>query len=338
MSATPVTIAVDVMGGDVGPAVTIPGALSVLSDARDVRLILVGQSARINPLLFACPPSVRARVEVFEASEVVAMDESPRDAIRRKKDSSLRRALDCVANGQAQACISAGNTGALMGCAHFVLGTVPGVERAAIVAGVPTLTGRTVMLDLGANATATPTQLSQFATLGSVVAGLRADGSAPRVGLLNIGHEEIKGTVAVKAAHGLLQASSLTYVGYVEADEIFTGTVDVVVTDGFSGNVALKSMEGLARMIGQGIREEFTLSLPRKLAAWFAKPALLGLKERWDPRRYNGASMAGLAGVVVKSHGGADSLAFGYAVRRAIAEAQSNVPLQIAKALQSQVP
>ncbi len=332
----PVTIAVDVMSGDVGPAVTVAGALSALKTSSHARFVLVGQGAVIHPLLATLDPQVRDRLQILEAAEVVGMDESPRDAIRRKKDSSLRRALDCVADGKAQACISAGNTGALMACAHFVLGTVPGVERAAIVSGVPTLSGRTVMLDLGANALASATQLLQFAVMGAVIAGADTQGAPPRVGLLNIGHEEIKGTAVVKAAHQLLKASGLRYVGYVEADEIFSGTVDVVVTDGFSGNVALKSMEGLARMIGQGIREEFSLSLTRKLSAWFARPALIGLKDRWDPRRYNGASMVGLAGVVIKSHGGADSLAFGYAVSRAIIEAQSDVPTQIAKALQSQ--
>lgn len=321
------------MSGDHGAPVCVAGALSALVRHPQLTLLLVGRAEIVEASLGSVSTELKKRLRLVDAREVVAMNEPPRDAIRRKKDSSLRRALDLVAQGEATACVSAGNTGALMGCAHFVLGTVPGVERAAIMAALPTLTGQTFMLDLGANAQATPEQLLQFAWMGAIVAGANAPETRCRVGLLNIGHEEIKGTPLVKAAHELLKQSTLEYLGYVEGDEIMTGGVDVVVTDGFTGNVALKAMEGLAKMIGGVLREELTSNLGRRLGGLAALPALRAVRSRLDARRYNGASMVGLTGVVIKSHGGADSTAFGYAVDRAVVEASSNVPANIQRAL-----
>jgi glycerol-3-phosphate acyltransferase PlsX len=273
------------------------------------------------------------RLKIEAASQVVGMDEPPREAVRRKKDSSMRRAIDLVKSGAAQACVSAGNTGALMATSHFVLKSLPGVDRPAIMSAIPAIAGHTHMLDLGANAACTAEQLCQFAVMGSVVAaGLNPDGQ-PRVGLLNIGEEDIKGHAVVQEAHRLLSASRVHYVGFVEGDDIFTGEVDVVVTDGFTGNVALKTMEGLARMIGSSAREEFSRNPLRKLMAAAAWPALGALRARLDPRRYNGASMVGLKGIVIKSHGGADEFAFRHAIQTAAIEAQRGVPSQIAARL-----
>jgi glycerol-3-phosphate acyltransferase PlsX len=266
---------------------------------------------------------------VVEASEVVAMDEKPQDAVRRKKDSSMRVAVNLVKKGEAAACISAGNTGALLATSRFVLGTVPGIDRPAIVSAVPAAHGHTVMLDLGANPDCTADHLVQFAVMGSVIASDLHGIARPRVGLLNIGEEDIKGTDELKAAHRVLAAAPLSYVGFVEGNLIFSGDVDVVVTDGFTGNVALKTMEGLARFIGSVMREEFTASPLRKLGALAASPALHGIKARLDPSAYNGASMVGLAGVVIKSHGSADRRAFASAVRVAVTEARKGVPAQI---------
>jgi phosphate acyltransferase len=324
------------MSGDVGPRVCVPGALAALEGEPDLDLVLVGQPGLIEAELDRLPRAARARLTIRAASQVVAMDEPPREAIRRKKDSSLRVALDLVADGVAHACVSAGNTGALMATAHFVLGMIEGVERPAIIAAIPAEGGHTYMLDLGANSAATAEQLYQFAVMGAVVAADLSARPRPRVGLLNIGSEDIKGHELVKAAHQRLLGSRLHYIGFVEGNDTFTGAVDVVVTDGFTGNVALKTMEGLAKMIGGALRSEFTASPWRRLGALAAAPALGGLKKRLDARRYNGASMVGLAGVVIKSHGGADATAFAHAVRLAGVEARNGVPSQISHELKAQ--
>jgi len=266
---------------------------------------------------------------VVEASEVVGMDERPQDAVRRKKDSSMRVAVNLVKRGEAAACVSAGNTGALLATARFVLGMVPGIDRPAIVSAVPAAHGQTVMLDLGANPDCSADHLVQFAVMGSVIASDLHGVDRPSVGLLNIGEEDIKGTEELKEAHRVLGAAPINYVGFVEGNVIFSGAVDVVVTDGFTGNVALKTMEGLARFIGSVMREEFSASPARKLGALAASPALRGIKARLDPGAYNGASMVGLAGVVIKSHGSADRSAFASAVRVAVTEARNGVPAQI---------
>ncbi len=324
-----VCVAVDAMSGDHGPGTCVSGAVAVLAEDPQLDLILVGDPARIEAALASLVAVDRQRVRVVAASEVVAMDESPSYAVRRKKDSSMRRALDLVLQGDARACVSAGNTGALMATAHFVLGMIEGVERPAILAPIPSQSGHTLLLDVGANASATPFQLSQFAHMGSIVAGDCEGIDAPRIGLLNIGSEEIKGNELVKEAHGLLKASGLRYIGYVEGDDICRGTVDVVVTDGFTGNVALKAMEGLSRFLGGTVRTEFTRNAGRRLGAIASASALRGVKDQLDPRRHNGASMVGLNGVVIKSHGGADAMAFAQAVRVALREARNDLPAKI---------
>ena len=324
------------MSGDLGPRVCVPGALAALASDPDLELLRVGDPERLGAELARPPARLASRLAVRAASQLVAMDEPPREAIRRKKDSSMRIALDLVAAGEARACVSAGNTGALMAMAHFVLGMIEGVERPAIIAAIPAEGGHTYMLDLGANSAASAEQLYQFAVMGAVVAADLASRPRPRVGLLNIGSEDIKGHEIVKAAHQRLLGSRLDYIGFVEGNDTFTGAVDVVVTDGFTGNVALKTMEGLARMIGGAIRSEFTAGPWRRLGALAAAPALAGIRKRLDPRRYNGASKVGLAGVVIKSHGGADVTAFAHAVRTAAVEARNGVPSQIGAELKAQ--
>jgi glycerol-3-phosphate acyltransferase PlsX len=329
------TVAVDAMSGDHGAEAAVPAALDVLASLPDLRLIIVGRGSVVRPLLGQ--GAHLERCTFVEAAEVVAMDERPQDALRRKKDSSMRVAINLVEKGEAAACVSAGNTGALLATARFVLGMVPGIDRPAIVSAVPASHGHTVMLDLGANPDCTADNLVQFAVMGSVIASDLHGVRSPRVGLLNIGEEDIKGTDEIKEAHRRLGGRPINYVGFVEGDDIFSGDVDVVVTDGFTGNVALKTMEGAARFIGGAMREEFTRSPLRKLGAAAAAPALKALKTRLDPRIYNGASMVGLNGVVIKSHGGADRVSFANAVRVALTEARNGVPAQISDLLQKVV-
>jgi glycerol-3-phosphate acyltransferase PlsX len=332
MNAGQLTVAVDAMSGDHGAEAAVPAALDVLAATPDLRLIIVGRGEIVRPLLGRSGETARCRF--VEATEVVAMDERPQDALRRKKKSSMRIAINLVEQGEATACVSAGNTGALLATSRFVLGMIPGIDRPAIVSAVPAVHGHTVMLDLGANPDCTEENLVQFAVMGSVIAADLHGIANPRVGLLNVGEEDIKGTEEIKAAHRRLQATrALNYCGFVEGDDIFSGCVDVVVTDGFSGNVSLKTMEGLARFIGGVMKEEFTRDPLRKLGALAATPALNALRGRLDPRGYNGASMVGLNGVVIKSHGGADRTSFANAVRVAVTEARNGVPGQIEQLL-----
>jgi phosphate acyltransferase len=323
-------IAIDAMSGDHGPSVCVAAAVGAAREYADVNLVLVGREADIRAQF---PPHPPANLSVLHATDVVTMTDHPRDALRRKKNSSMRRAIDLVRDKTAHACVSAGNTGALMATAHFVLKMLAGVERPAIISSIPSHGGHTFMLDLGANATCTPLQLCQFAVMGAVVASDLSGNERPRIGLLNIGAEDIKGHDAVQAAHELIGARGLNYVGFVEGHDIFSDRVDVVVTDGFTGNVALKTMEGVARMIAGTLREEFTRNGLRKLGALMATPALNAMKARLDPRRYNGASMVGLSGIVIKSHGGADVFAFQRAIELAILEARKGVPSRIAEQL-----
>jgi glycerol-3-phosphate acyltransferase PlsX len=323
-----IRLSIDAMGGDHGPAVCVPASLEALSLYPQLSIQLVGREEGIVPYLERVLPHQLERIEIVAASEVVAMDESPRDALRKKKDSSMRVAVNRVKEGLADACVSAGNTGALMGTGHFVLGCIDGIDRAAILSAMPTFAGQSWMLDLGANSQATPEQLLQFAVMGDIVAS-GCGVERPKVGLLNIGHEDIKGTPLVKTAHELLSTQSFNYIGFVEGDQILGGEVDVVVTDGFTGNVALKSMEGLAKMIMGVLKEEFTRHPLRQMAALTAMAPLNAVKERLDPRRYNGAVFVGLNGVLVKSHGGADEVAFTYAIHEAITQVKAKVPQQI---------
>jgi glycerol-3-phosphate acyltransferase PlsX len=313
-------IAVDAMGGDHGPSVTVPACLDFLEAHPDSELLLVGIPARIEQEL-ARVGSRPARLTVVPATEVVGMDEDVRTAIRTKKDSSMRVAIDLVKAGRAQACVSAGNTGALMGTAKFVLKTLQGIDRPAICAVLPTRNGQVYALDLGANADCTPEHLLQFAIMGSTLVKAVEGKANPTVGLLNIGSEEIKGNEVVKKAGELLRASPVNFHGNVEGDDIYKGTTDVVVCDGFAGNVALKTSEGLAKMLGDFLKEEYTRNWLSRIAAFISYPVINRFRQRVDHRRYNGAALLGLRGIVLKSHGSADRLAFAAALARAHNEA-----------------
>ncbi|MBK1649087.1 phosphate acyltransferase [Rhabdochromatium marinum] len=321
-------IALDAMGGDHGPEVVVPAAVDFLDKAQDTQLILVGREERLRPLLGKKAGDPRLRLH--PASQEVGMDELPSKALRNKKDSSMRVALDLVKQGQAHACVSAGNTGALMATARFVLKTLPHVDRPAIMTAVPAMTGRTHMLDLGANIDCTAEHLFQFAVMGNELVRAVDGMQRPRVGLLNIGAEEIKGNEQVRQAHELLSKSTLNYVGYVEGDDIYLGDVDVVVCDGFVGNIALKTSEGVARLLAHRLKAQFNGHLLKRLSGLIALPVLKAFRREVDPRRYNGASLLGLRGIVVKSHGGADVLAFENAIHIAREEIQSNIPERIA--------
>ncbi|MBL8473568.1 MAG: phosphate acyltransferase PlsX [Rhodocyclaceae bacterium] len=314
-----VTLAIDCMGGDHGPSVTIPAAVSLLRHESDARVVLVGRPEVVDPAVQSNRGEFGDRLAALGASEVVAMDDKPRDALRRsKRDSSMRRAIELVKNGEAQAAVSAGNTGALMAISTIDLGTLVGIDRPAIAASLPTLKGQTLMLDLGANAECSPEHLLQFGIMGALLVSALEHKDSPSVGLLNIGEEEMKGNETVKQAGELLRASGLNFYGNVEGTDIYRSTTDVVVCDGFVGNVALKTSEGLAQMIGLFLREEFGRNVFAKLAGLVAWPVLSAFKKRVDHRRYNGACLLGLRGLVVKSHGSADAYAFEKALFRAI--------------------
>jgi glycerol-3-phosphate acyltransferase PlsX len=325
----PLTIALDGMGGDIGPDVVVPAALRVLKTASDaIRLILVGQEDILLARLAQFKAKGHPGLLIRHASQLVNMDESPAQALRVKKDSSMRVAINLVKQGEANACVSAGNTGALMATSRFVLKTLPGIDRPAICTTLPTIRGHTRVLDLGANVDSKAEHLLQFAVMGSVLAevnGIRR----PRVGLLNIGEEDIKGNEQVKDAAQLLAASDLNYIGFVEGDGIYLDEVDVVVCDGFVGNVALKSSEGVAKLIRHFMTQEFKRNPLTRLAGLLALPVLRAFGRRIDPRRYNGASLLGLQGIVIKSHGSADALAFANAIQVALVEAQQAVPQRI---------
>lgn len=331
-----VTIALDAMGGDHGADAVVPAALATLEKDDSVNLILVGLPDLIDKVRAETKGSYGERLRFKTASEVVGMAESPSEALRHKKDSSLRVIIELVKSGEADACVSSGNTGALTATARYVLKTLPGIDRPAIISAVPGLKGPTFMLDMGANVGCTAQNLVQFALMGSVVAADMLEIERPRVGLLNIGQEEIKGNDVIREAGNLLGASGLNYIGFVEGDGIFHGDVDVVVSDGLVGNVALKTMEGVAGLIGSFLREEFNRNSLRRLQGLVAQPALAALRARLDPRRYNGASLVGLNGVVLKSHGSADAVAFETAVKTAVLEARKGVPVQIGDLVEQQ--
>ena len=334
--STPLTIAIDAMGGDSAPAVPVRATLELLRRKPALHAVLVGMPEVIEPLVEHRSAGLRARVRVQPATEIVGMDEPPAEALRRKRDSSMRVAINLVKDGSAAACVSAGNTGALMATAKFVLKMLPGVDRPAILSAIPALGGQTLMLDLGANAVCTARQLCEFAVMGDIVACDMHGISRPRIGLLNIGTEDIKGSGTLKQAHQWLRASGLNYAGFVEGTDIMSGNVDVVVTDGFTGNVALKTIEGTARMLAQVTREEIKRSILSRVMALGAAPLFRSLAARVDPRRYNGASFVGLQGIVIKSHGGADETAFATAVETAVLEAQQGVPTRIGQVMAEQ--
>jgi glycerol-3-phosphate acyltransferase PlsX len=322
------------MGGDLGAEVVVPAATNALRRFDDIELILVGDEQIISAQLVKIGQCSSGRLRIEHTTEKVEMDEPPAQALRLKKNSSMRVAINMVQTGIAQACVSAGNTGALMATARFVLKTLAGIDRPAIITGMPSLKGHTHVLDLGANVDCKAEQLFQFAVMGSVLASAVDELENPRVGLLNVGQEAIKGNDQVKEANRLLENSLLNYVGYVEGDAIYCGDVDVVVCDGFVGNVSLKASEGVAKMIVQHARQEFGRNLVTRLGGLAAMPVLRALRNRIDPRRYNGASLVGLQGVVIKSHGSADAFAFEHAIQIARVEARKSVPQRIDKQLE----
>ncbi|MBK9446890.1 MAG: phosphate acyltransferase PlsX [Betaproteobacteria bacterium] len=326
-------IAIDCMGGDHGPSVTVPAALAALKQHGGLSVILVGLEDSIRPFLKG-DEGVRVRIQ--HATEVVAMDESPALAMRNKKDSSMRVAVNLVKSGEANACVSAGNTGALMAISRFVLKTLPGIDRPAICTTLPTITGHVHVLDLGANVDSGPEHLLQFGIMGAMLVAAVEHKDRPTVGLLNIGEEEIKGNEVVKRASELLRESGLNFIGNIEGDGVYKGEADVVVCDGFVGNVALKISEGLAQMLATFLREAFKKNIFTKLAALAAMPVLNAFKQRADHRRYNGACLLGLRGIVVKSHGSADTFAFGTAINVAIETAANGALERIAERLAQQ--
>ncbi|WP_091532347.1 phosphate acyltransferase PlsX [Fontimonas thermophila] len=334
----PVVLAIDAMSGDHGHETIVDAALLALAAHPELQMILVGDEPTLLRDLGARGRAGEARLRIRHASEVVGMDESPAKALRSKKDSSMRVAIDLVKQGVAHAAVSAGNTGALMATAKFVLKTLPGIDRPAIISAIPSINGHVHMLDLGANAECSAEQLLQFAVMGSALVTATLGIERPKVGLLNIGEEEIKGNEVIKQAAQLLQASSLNYIGFVEGDGIFLRDIDVVVCDGFAGNIALKTGEGVARLIYHFIRQEFTRSIFTRFAALMALPALKALGRRMDPRNYNGASFVGLNGIVIKSHGSADTQAFAAAIRVAVREVENAVPARITRLLAEALP
>ncbi len=317
------TVAIDVMSGDNGLEAAIPAAIVFLKKYDDTALILVGDETSINQELTKHKQSTSERLIIQHASEVVNMDDSPKLALRFKKDSSMRVAINLVKEGRANAAVSAGNTGALMATGRFVLRTLKGIDRPAICAAIPAASGHTYMLDLGANIDSTSEHLYQFAIMGSELVHAIDGVDKPRVGLLNIGSEDMKGNEQVKAAHDRLQNGAFNYIGFAEGNDIFHGDVDVIVCDGFVGNVALKTTEGLAKMLSEEIKAGYTKSLYAKFAALISLPVIRSFRKRFDHRQYNGASFLGLKGIVVKSHGGADDVAFANAIgiaRKAVIE------------------
>jgi glycerol-3-phosphate acyltransferase PlsX len=329
-----ITVAIDAMGGDHGPHVTVPAALEALKQDSEINIVLVGLTEAIEAELAVHKVSVGPRLRIHYASEVVTMDESPQSALKNKKDSSMRVAINLVKSGEANACVSAGNTGALMATARFVLKMLPGIDRPAIAATLPSQKGMVYMLDLGANADCTPEHLLQFAIMGAMLVTCVEHKERPSVGLLNIGSEDIKGNEVVKQAGELLRASHLNFYGNVEGNDIYKGTTDLIVCDGFVGNVALKTSEGLAQMMSRFLMQEFKRNWLTKAMALAAMPVLKAFKRRLDPRRYNGASFLGLRGIVVKSHGGADSFSFLHAIHTAIEESRSGVLRRITEQLE----
>lgn len=334
---TPIRISLDAMGGDHGLSVVVPAALEALKKHNDIILTLVGDESRIIQQLKDCHSEPGDRLQVHHASQQVEMGEPPALALRNKKDSSMRVAINLIKEGKVDAAVSAGNTGALMATARFVLKMLPGVDRPAICTFMPTSTGRTHILDLGANVDCKADHLYQFAVMGAILAESIDKRGASRVGLLNVGQEAIKGNEQVKQTDALLKQSHLNYIGYVEGDDIFHGDVDVVVCDGFVGNVTLKTVEGLARMLTQELKAEYKKNLFTKIAALFSLPVLKSFGHRFDPRLYNGASFLGLQGTVIKSHGGMDSFGYANAISIARSEVISNVPQTIKKELEKRL-
>lgn len=325
-------IAIDAMGGDYGPAVTVPASLDIIKRHKDIRLILVGDEFALRSQMQIYHCASNERLIVQHASQRVDMDEQPAKALRTKKDSSMRVAINLVKEHRANACVSAGNTGALMAIAKFVLRTIPGIDRPAIVFPMPTYDENKFVhvLDLGANVDSTAENLYQFAIMGMVLSSTVDNVKSPKIGLLNIGAEDIKGNDQVKRTAQLLgESRDINYYGYIEGDDIFTGIVDVVVCDGFVGNVALKCMEGISKLISFYTKRAFSKNFYGLFVSLIGVPILKKLKKQLDPGRSNGASLLGLQGTVIKSHGNADRKSFANAIEVAILQAEKNVPQKI---------
>ncbi|MES2152985.1 MAG: phosphate acyltransferase PlsX [Pseudomonadota bacterium] len=338
-----IKISIDCMGGDHGPSVTIPAAISFLASEAQAELILVGLEEVVRAELKKHKAEHHPRLSIVHASEVVAMDDPIEVALRRKKDSSMRVAVELVKDGKAHACVSAGNTGALMAVSRYVLKTMAGVDRPAICSILPNQKdGPTYMLDLGANVDCEPHHLHQFAIMASVLVTAMEGIARPTIGLLNVGTEEIKGNDVVKATAALLRADhehgKLNFCGNVEGNDIFKGTTDIVVCDGFVGNVTLKAIEGLARMFKTTLTAEFKRNVFTMLGALIARGAINNFSKRMNPSRYNGASLLGLRGLVFKSHGGADSYSYEWAIKRAFDAAKYNVLEQLSTMIAELMP
>lgn len=331
-----ITIAIDAMGGDAGVESTLPGSLHALQKNPTLHLILVGDQVILNKTLHRLKAGQHPRIQVVHATQVVEMDESPALALRNKKDSSMRVAINLVKEGLAHAAVSSGNTGALMATARFVLKMLPGIDRPAIIYGMPGVDPQTKqpaishMLDLGANVECSADQLFQFALMGSVRSTFVEGLQKPRVALLNIGEEAMKGLDVIKeTAKRLAECPHIHYIGFIEANDIFWNKADVIVCDGFVGNVSLKTMEGTAKLISFVVKDAFSHNLVSRFLAVLAYPVLRKIKKRLDPRQYNGASFLGLKGIIIKSHGGADEFAFARAIQAALSEVEQNIPARI---------
>ena len=330
-----IKVSIDASGGDFGFSVTINAGINALNTYDDLLINFVGDKTEIKKELKnnSLSSKFTDRIVITHASEVINMDDSPSVALRHKKDSSMRVAINLVKSGDADACVSAGNTGALMSIARFVLKTIKGVDRPAIMSAVPTLTGPTHVLDLGANIDSKPSTLLQFAIMGSIAVQNTENKDKPSVGLLNVGSEELKGNEKSQATSELLKKSSLNYIGFVEGDDIYKGNVDVIVCDGFEGNIALKASEGVAKMFTFFIKKSFEKNIVTKIVALIAKPVMKDFKSKVDPGKYNGASLLGLKGVVVKSHGNADVDSFLHAIKEAYLESHAKITDKISEQL-----
>jgi glycerol-3-phosphate acyltransferase PlsX len=328
-------ISLDAMSGDLGAEVVVRAAAAALQKHAGLELLLVGDREELAGLINRIVGD-ESRLHVVHASEVVTMSDAPVDALRKKKDSSMRVAINLVKSGEAHAVVSAGNTGALMATSKYVLKMLPGIDRPAILTEIPAEDGSAHMLDLGANANCTAEHLFQFAVMGSIVAADISGLDKPRVALLNIGSEDTKGHETVREAAALLQASSLNYIGFVEGNDLFTGKTDVIVTDGFTGNIALKTAEGTISLVKTALRRAFTRNWLTKLQGLLAASVIKRMATEIDSRNYNGATLVGLNGIVIKSHGDADSYAFLHAIDTAVVEVQNQVPEQIRNFLQEE--
>ena len=326
-------IAVDAMGGDGGPKIIMPSLREFILENKDIKIKVFGDKDILSEHSKNFEEYIASQVEIIHTKEKVLSDDSPSHALRHKKKSSMSMAIQAVKNNEASACVSAGNTGALMAISRFILGTLDGIDRPAIESMLPSLNGHTHVLDLGANVDCKAEHLYQFAVMGSVLSMILDDKDNPSVGLLNVGQEVIKGNIQVKEAHDLLKSSTLNYVGFVEGDDIFCGNIDVIVCDGFIGNIALKTSEGIAKFISSTLKDEFKKNVFTKIAGISSTKVLNSFKKVVDPRRYNGASLIGLKGIIIKSHGGADSFAFNNSLKIALKEVNKDVPTCINKKL-----